>query len=149
MGIIDTIKSGLQGHFDKNREQKELEERLRFEANVHKMQIFEEEFRKNSLEVARAQAKKEAAEKSGLQKLRAVNRSAILQRGNVAPGSFFEKMRDLTQKNKANREENLKRTEAMRGTAKKMREDRLAEQNRLRESRLARVNKRRSQGGLY
>ena len=149
MGILDTIKSGIQGHFDKNREQKELEERLRFEANVHKMQIYEEEFRKNALEVARSQAKKEAVERSGLQKLRAVNRSAILQRGNVAPGSFFEKMRDFTQKNKSNREENLKKTEQMREAAKKMREERLQEQTRLREDRQTRINERKSQGGLY
>jgi len=149
LSIIDTIKSGIQGHFNKNREQKELEERLRFETAIQKRQIYEEEFRKNALEVAKSQAKKEAAERSGLQKLRAVNRSSRLQERNVAPGSFFEKMRDFTQKNKANREQNMKRTEEMRNTAKKMQEDRLAEQLRLREARLSRVNERRSQGGLY
>ena len=124
MGILDTIKSGIQGHFDKKKEDREFEERLRKEATIQKRIIYEEEYKKNALVVAKAKAYKEAAQKSGLQRLRAKDRALRLSERNLEPGTFFDKMRDLTQRNKARTEANLKRTAEMREEANKMRQER-------------------------
>jgi hypothetical protein len=125
MGILDGIKDTLQGHFDKKKEDREFEERLRLEASIQKRQIYEEEYKKNALEVAKAEAYREAANKTGLAKLRAKNRTRRLNENNIEPGTGFAKLREYTQKNKARTAENLKRTAEMRSVGKKLQLDRL------------------------
>jgi hypothetical protein len=143
MGIIDTFTSGIKKHFDKKKEQRELEERLRFEAEIQKRQIFQEEFRKNAFEVAKAQAFKEAAQKSGLAKLRAANRASRLNENNIEPGSFFDRLKSLTEKNKLRTTENMKRTAEMRKMGREMEQERLNNMRMLREERLARIEESR------
>lgn len=124
MNLFDSIKNGFRQHFDKKKEDQEFVNRLELEAKAQKKLIFEEEYKKATLEVARAQAKKEAAQKSGLQKLRAVNRLRNLNRQDDGAGlSFFEKLGAHTRKNLANREQNLKKTEELRMVGKQMREE--------------------------
>ncbi|KKK63035.1 hypothetical protein LCGC14_2998350 [marine sediment metagenome] len=123
MGFFDYIKEGIKNHFDKKKEDREMVEKWQKEVDLQKQQIFEDEFKKNALEVARGEAKKDAASKSGLQKLRATNRLRNLENNNMAPGSFFNKLSEYTQKNLAKRQENMKKTDEMRATAKKMREE--------------------------
>ena len=125
MGIFDSIKNSVQEHFDKKKQDRAFEERIRLETAVQKKQTYEEDYRKHSLEIAKAQAHREAAEKSGMAKLRAQSRSRRLNEDRIEPGSFFEKLRDLTQKNKARTEANLKRTAEMREMGKKIQADRL------------------------
>ena len=137
MGFLETIQKGVRGHFDKKKVQKELIDRLRLEADVQRQQIFEEEFKKNALLVAQSQAKKQAAELSGLRKLRAMNRVRTLKEPKSSD-SFFSKLAEHTQRNLAKREENLERTKEIRTEAKKMRDERLIKQQELRESRMAR-----------
>jgi len=148
MTILESVKAGLKNHFDKKKEKREFEERLRLEAEIERRRIFEEEFKRDAKLVAIAQAKREAAEKSGLQKLRAVNRARNLNTLSETPGSFFEKLSNYTKKNIAKREENLKRTAEMRATAKQMREERLSKRQQLRRERLAqsRIRKPFSKG---
>lgn len=129
MGVFDSLKATLQGHFNKKKEDKEFEDRLRLEAAIQKRQLYEEQYRKDALEVAKAQAYKESAEATGLSKLRATNRSRRLRDNDVAPGSTFDKLREFTQKNKARTEANMKRTEEMRAAGKKIQEDRLNKVN--------------------
>ncbi len=143
MGILESIKSGIEGHFEKRKEDQEFMDNLRRESEAQKRLIFEEEFRKNALEVAKAEAKREAAQKSGLQKLRATNRLRRLNEVKESPDSFFGKLSSYTHRNIANREANLKRTEELRETAKKIREDNLTEQKRLRQERMIKSNSRK------
>lgn len=132
MNFFDSVKKSFKNHFDKKAEDREFIERLRFEANVKQKMIFEEEFKKNAFEVAKARAYKEAAEKSGLQKLRATNRARNLaNNSNQDPGSFFAKLQEYTHKTKARREENLKRTAEMRKEAEKIRNERLQKRSTL------------------
>ncbi len=148
MGFFDTIKNSFQSHLDKKKEQRDFEDRLRFEAKVQEKQIFEQQFKKDALEVSRSRAMKEAAEKSGLQKLRAVNRARRLtESGDTNQGTMFSKLSEMTQRNIAKREQNLKRTQEMRDTAKKMREDRMQKQVQERQQRMSRANQRRSTFG--
>jgi len=135
MSIWDTIKSGFKKHFDKKKEEQEMMDRLRLEARMQQQQIFEEEFRKNAFEVSKAKAKKQAANLSGLQKLRAMNRARNLSDTGQNPGSFLSRLGEYTQKNLAKREENIKRTAELREAAKKMREEKLAERQ------MGRINK--------
>jgi len=136
MGVWSSIKSGIKKHFDKKKEEQEMMDRLRLEARMQQQQIFEEEFKKNALEVAQANARKQAANLSGLQKLRALNRSRRLTESGSNPGSFFSRMAEYTQKNLAKREENLKRTAELRDAAKKMREEELAKRQQERANRI-------------
>ena len=111
MGFWDNLKEEWAEKARIRKEEEEMIRRLKIEAAVEKNRIFEEEFRKNTFEIARAKAKKEAAEKSGLQKLRAENRLRNLDKLEKNPAGFLGKLSEYTQRNIAKREENLKRTE--------------------------------------
>ncbi len=152
MGILDFIKERAGEHFDKKREDREKMDELRKEAEMHRRLMFEEEFRKNSFEVAKAQAFKDAAKASGLQKLRATNRARRLsqQTPDQQPMGFLSKLGEHTKRNLANRESNLERTAEMRSTAKEIRETKLAETKRLREERMGNnLGKRGFVGGGF
>lgn len=146
MGILDSFKNSIQNHFDKQKEEREMIERIQKEARAHKLIVMEEQFRTDSFKVAEATAKKEAATKSGFAKLRATNRARNLANPQNPPDSFFAKMQEYTQKNMANRERNLKRTEEMRKTAETIKEERATKIKREREERLAKSNSPRSIG---
>jgi len=150
MSVLDSIKSGISNHFEKKKKEREMMEQLQLEASMQQRQIFQEEFKKNALEVARAKAKQDAAKLSGLQKLRATNRARRLTETGQEPGSMFSKLSEYTQKNLARKEENIKRTEEMRETAKKMQEERLVTQQKTREQNLLKsgVRKPFSGGGF-
>lgn len=124
MGFLNSISSAFRDHFDKKKEEREIMERVQKEAEIQRLEVFEENLRKNSLEVAKAKALKDAAEKSGLQRLRQINRAKNLASSQAPPGSFFEKLGGYTQKNLARREANLAKTEALRKAAQEMKEDR-------------------------
>ncbi len=127
MSFFDTAREKIREHFEKGKVDREKMEELHKEANNQRQMIFKEQFKKDSLEVAKAKAYKDAAEKSGLQKLRAETRLRRLNETSSAPepGTWREKMRDYTAKNIAQRQENLKRTEEMRAKAEEMRNERV------------------------
>ncbi len=109
MSFFDWIKDGVSNHFEKKKQDQELVDRIRKETAIQERQIFEEQMRKDALEVAIAKAKREAAELSGLKKMRAENRLRNLNNPQSREG-FLGKMREYTQRNIARREENLRRT---------------------------------------
>ena len=74
MSFFDAVREKIRGHFEKNKQDRERMEELQKETNRQRQIIFEEQFKKDSLEVMKARAYKDAAEKSGLQKLRAETR---------------------------------------------------------------------------
>ncbi len=109
MGFFDFIKEGMDNHFQKKKEDQELVDRIRKETAIQERQIFEKQMRKDALEVAIGKAKREAAELSGLKKMRAENRLRNLNNPQSREG-FLGKMREYTQRNIARRDENLRRT---------------------------------------
>ncbi len=127
MSIFDTAREKIREHLEKSRQDREKMEELHKEVDRERQKIFEEQFKKNSLEVAKKKAYKDAAQKSGIQKLRAETRVRRLNEQSSAPepGTWREKMRDYTAKNIARREENLKRTEEIRSEAEKIKLQRL------------------------
>lgn len=124
MGLLDSLKESFKRSNQRKQREKEIINDARLEVEIEKQRLFQEQFKINSLEVAKSQAYREAAEKSGIQKLRALNRSRRLNENNITPGSVFERLSEYTKKNLANREENLERTKAMREAAKEMKESR-------------------------
>ena len=127
--MFENLLGNLKQKFEERQQRKEAEKadfaRMQREVDFQKKQVFQEEFKKNALEIAIGQAKKDAAKKSGMQKLRAQNRLRNLQKNNMAPGSIFSRFSEYTQRNLARREENMKASEERMGEAKKMREERL------------------------
>jgi len=127
--MFENFLGNLKEKFEKRQERKE-EERLDFarmqrEVDFEAKKVFQEEFIKNSKEVAISRAKKDAASKSGVQKMRAKNRLRNLQKNNVSPGSTFARFSQYTQRNLARREENMKASKERMEDAKKFREERL------------------------
>lgn len=123
MTFFDRVKSGVSNYFDKRKAQKEELEQIQKEVDAEARQIFTKEFKENALQVAKAKAYKDAAQKTGLQKLRAINRVRRLNESGSPPGSFFSKLSEYTKKNLAKREENLERTKVMREEANKIRQE--------------------------
>jgi hypothetical protein len=117
MTFFQEIKESFTRRSEKRKEEQEIIDRIKLETEVQRKQILEEELRKNSLEVAKAKAKRDAAELSGLQKLRAENRLRNLENPKTQTG-IFGKLSEYTQRNIARREENLKRTEEMKNKVK-------------------------------
>ena len=117
MSFLDGVKEFFEDRSQKRREEKELVDRIRLESEVHRKQVLEDEVRKNMKELAIGKAKKDAAELSGLKKHRAENRLRNLQNPQTEMG-WFSKLSEYTQRNIARREENLRRTEEIRGRPK-------------------------------
>ncbi len=118
MEFLNNIADSIKGYFDKKSEDREMFEKLQKETEMQRRQMFMDEYKKNSLIVAKQAAKNDALNKSGLAKLRATNRMIQLDKQGQEPGTVFSKLADYTRKNMARREENLKRTETMRQQAK-------------------------------
>ncbi len=121
MNLFGSISNGIKGHFDKKNQYREAMDNLQRQADNEKLIAFKEEFSKNAKEVAIAEAKQDAADLSGLRKLRATNRARHLSHQQVEPGTFFDKLGDWTKKNKARMNENLARTSEVRGVAERER----------------------------
>ena len=113
MGFWDNLKKEWAERARIKKEEEEIVRRLQIEAEVEKKKVFEEEFRKNIFKVVTGKAKKEAAEKSGLQKLRAMDRVKNLEKLEKNPSGFLGKLSEYTQRNIAKREENLKRRDEL------------------------------------
>lgn len=141
MSIFQALANTFKDHFNKKKEEAEMMDRLRKEAEMERIKVFEEEFKKNAIKVAKAQAIKDAYNKSGIQKLRALNRVTNLDNPSANnPNSIFQKLSEYTQKNLARRDENLRKTEILRGEALRMKNQ---DMEKRRQDRFTRMNKTR------
>lgn len=136
MGILGSLKSSLQSSFDRKREEREYEERIRKESEIQRMQEVGLQNRQREREMAIAQAKMDINRKFGIERLRAINRVNTLTDPNSSV-SGFSKLSEYTQKNKARAAMNIQKTQEMREAAKRLREERLAQEKFLREQRIA------------
>ena len=139
--MFENFLGNLKQKFQESQERKKQEklemERMQREVDFERKRVFQEEFKKNALEIAIGQAKKDAASKSGLQKLRSLNRLRRLNEPNATdPGNFFANFSTYTQRNLVKREENLKRTKAMREEAKRIREEDMKKRTEQRQNRV-------------
>ena len=126
MGFWDNLKEEWAERARIKKEEDEIVRRLKIEAEVEKKRVFEEEFKKNIFKIVTGKAKKEAAEKSGLQKLRAMNRVRNLEKLEKNPSGFLGKLSEYTHRNMAKREENLKKRDELK---KALDEDKMKKTN--------------------
>ena len=139
--MFENFLGNLKQKFQESQERKKQEklemERMQREVDFERQRVFQAEFKKNALEIAIGQAIKDAASKSGLQKLRSLNRLRRLNEPNATdPANFFANFSAYTQRNLAKREENLKRTKVMREEAKKIREEDIKKRMEQRQNRI-------------
>ena len=125
MSILDTIKNGIKGHIDKKKRDQEMADRMRLEFEIQRSIESESRMKNVSFQQSKIRARRLAQSASGIQRLRAVNRSQVLESQIEPPSeSFLNKLSEYTQRNKARTEENLKKTKAMRSAAKQLRDER-------------------------
>lgn len=136
MSLFSSIGQSIKGHFNRNAEERKIMEDVSKDAERHRLLNFREQLRLDSRKVAEAQAKKLAAEKSGLMKLRATSRARHLSQGGPEPGTRMEKLSNRLNENKAKTEANLKRTTELRKVAKEEQEKKMKERDELREKRM-------------
>ncbi len=114
MGFFGDAFANIRENFAERDRVKKEEQRmmrdLELQARVERQRVFKEEYEKNIRMVLIAKAKKEAAELSGLQKMRAENRVRNLENPKSAPDSKLGRLSAYMQRNMAKREENLKKT---------------------------------------
>jgi len=135
MSFFGKLSDSISGHFDKQRKQKEKFQEMQNEADMEAQIVFNQEFKAGALEVAKAKAHRDASKLSGVQKLRAMNRSRRLtEPGNK--GNIMGRFSAFTQTNIQKREENMKRTLEIQNEAKKMREEGLAKQQQERQDKI-------------
>ncbi len=123
--MVDSLKTKFRESQGRKKEEQAFIKRMRLEAAQMEKIEFEKQFRVNAQEVAIARAKKDAAKLSGIQKLRAQNRVRNLQKGEIGKSSILARLREHTARNLANREDRLKKTEMLRGEAKKLHGERM------------------------
>lgn len=126
--MFENLLGNLKQKFAESQEKKRLEKeemaKMQREVDFQAKIEFQKKFKEDALKVAISKAKKDAAKKSGIQKLVALNRAKRLQEpGANNPSDFFNKFSSYTQRNLARTEENKKRTAEMREAAREMREE--------------------------
>jgi hypothetical protein len=120
LSLLDKGKKVVSDFFDKKKEEREFQEKLDREARETERRVYEQEFRKAALKASMIRARRDAEQKSGLAKLRAINTS--MSGGGAPKGNFLTKLSEYTQANIARREANIRRTEALRKAAIEMRQ---------------------------
>jgi len=109
---------------EKKREEREFEEKLRQEQRVHEKIEYEKAFRDSMKKAARIKAQRDAGEKTGLAKLRAIRRVEDMKEPKEP---IFAKLSEYMQRNIARREANLEKTAKLRAEAEKMKHNKSAD----------------------
>lgn len=119
MGFFTPIKR----YFDERAQSRHADDELRAQAEREERLLYEREYKKAAHKAAMIKAKRDAEEKTGLAKLRAISQA------NSSSGGFagrLQAFKEYREKNIMRREQNLKRTAALRRASLDMRRDKVA-----------------------
>lgn len=122
MSVLNRLKGSISSYYDKKKTEREHQDALRKEARETQQLIYEQEFRKASLKAGMIKARRDAEKKTGLAKLRAINK---LHASGRPRSGFFARLHEYTQANMAAREANLKKTQAIKKAVQEDKEIRL------------------------
>lgn len=114
MGFFSPIKQ----YFDKRAESRKEDDKYREEMRRLEAIEFEKEFQRAAKQAAKIRARKEAQEKTGLAKLRAISQSHASE---TPLASKFQKFREYRLANLMRREQNMKKHQAMVNASKQER----------------------------
>ncbi len=123
MNILKSIGDKISEHFEKKRQEQEEFEAMRRQAQFEERIAQEQKEKRDALKRAREEAIRTAKNKTGIQRLRALNRASRLTESN--PGTLFSTLSQRTQENLKRTEENIRRNQRIRLEAKRLREERL------------------------
>lgn len=116
------FKDRVKDFFNKRSESRQEEEAFKKDIELQEAMLFQKEYKKNALKAAQIRAKRDAYEKSGLGKLRAISQANAPTNSTSAR---MQKFKEYRQANLMRRDQNIKRTKAMQKAAKEMRPSRL------------------------
>ena len=116
------FKSKSKEFFDKREQERKEEEALRRQQATYDKIAFEKAFRESGQKAAKIRAQREAGERTGLRKLRAIGRVEDLGQENRK--EFLPKLSEFMNRNLKKREENLRKTAVLRAEAEKMKQQR-------------------------
>ena len=125
MGIFDTVKEKFRESQDKKDLERAQFDALRKEQQQMEQIEFEKEFRRSSLELARKRAKRDALKKSGLEKMRALERSERMKQPRSQMSSKLAEFSALTARNRERTEKNRELAVKKRDLAKELNEERM------------------------
>ena len=112
MNFWQSFKDELERRKQRKKDDQEIMDKARFDAEVQRKIVYEDELRKQTIELAISGAKREAAEASGMKKHRAENRLRNLQKTGGQPAQgFLSKLSEYTTRNMARTEERKQRQE--------------------------------------
>ncbi len=115
------MKQGFSSIFEKRRLERERQESLQRQFAEEEKRAFDIAFKQQIKKVAMIKAQRDAAQLSGIAKLRAVNKVENLN--NPQPQlPALQKLRDLTERNIARREVNLERTKKLKEASDQMKQ---------------------------
>jgi len=105
-----SFKDELESKRQRKKDDQEIMDKARFDAEVQRKIIYEEEVRKYTLKLAIDGAKRQAAENSGMKKHQAENRLRNLEKSGGQPAQgFLSKLSEYTTRNMAKTEERKQR----------------------------------------
>ena len=120
--IWSNISQRISEHFEKKRQIQEEFEQMQRQAEFSERIALEQDQKKKNLEEARRKALEDFHNKTGIQKLQALNRLKTLENNT---DSVFSKLSQHTQRNLKRTEENKKRNMLVRQIAQDMRNEKL------------------------
>lgn len=113
MSIFSFVKEKIKSSYDSKKLESEEMARLRKDVDRQAKIEFEKNFKENYRKLAIEKAKRDALEKSGYARFKAEQEAIKLGSQSASPGTFFDKLRDYTIKNRMRTEENRKKNEAL------------------------------------
>ncbi len=112
MNFWQSFKDELERKRQRKKDDQDIMDRARLDAEAQRKIVYEEEVRKHTLELAIGAAKRQAAESSGMKKHQAQNRLRNLEKSGDKPSQgFLAKLHDYTTRNMAKTEERKQRAE--------------------------------------
>ncbi len=121
--ILDDISNKFSEHFEKKKQEQQEFERMQREFEFNQRIQLNERDKQEAFKSAREDALHRAKTKTGMERLRAINRAERL--GEQGSNTFFSKLSMYTQKNMKRMEQNKNRTKVIRENAERMRKENL------------------------
>lgn len=127
MGILSNIKDRIARAMENKREDRLQFEQMQKEARMQQQIMFQEEYKKRALEVAKIKAQQDAERLSGYAKIKAMNKVMNLE--NPRPANALSNLAEYTQRNLAKTQERLERTRVLRQVAMQERQKQMQSKN--------------------
>jgi hypothetical protein len=121
MSLIKNLKQKFDNYQNKRKEEEDIRRKIELEAKIEQDRIFKEEYRNNLIKKAKIQAIRDARDKSGIEKMRAINQKYS---SDKPKSDFFSRLSTYTRANRERREKNLRKANEMRKASTQIRNKR-------------------------